>query len=158
MIRTVTRQFRFEAAHRLLGHKGKCARLHGHSYVATVVLSGRGLDEHGMLVDFGDMKDTIGKWIDKNWDHSTILSNKDPLLYTDTSNEELFGHNPYAMGDKNPTAENMAEELVRVVNALMKGGGFLEINLQSVTIRETESCSATISMDPIERTEGWNNL
>lgn len=45
--------FRFEAAHRLPLHEGKCHRLHGHSFRGTVYLKGEEVAEGGMLVDFG---------------------------------------------------------------------------------------------------------
>jgi 6-pyruvoyltetrahydropterin/6-carboxytetrahydropterin synthase len=51
-------QFRFEAAHRLpnvpAGHK--CARLHGHSFSATVWVRGDLGAESGWVMDFADIK------------------------------------------------------------------------------------------------------
>lgn len=148
-IRTVTRAFHFCAAHRLLGHEGKCRFLHGHNYLATVVLQGRGLNGLGMLVDFKDVKDAIGWWIDEHWDHNILLNSKDPLLRNQTISgglspvEDVFGGKaPFLMPGNNPTAENIAEELARVVvHCCKKWPG---ISLRAVTIRETENCSATL--------------
>lgn len=54
----IYREFTFEAAHRLPnvpeGHK--CARLHGHSYLAVVHVSGPVGEETGWVQDFGDIK------------------------------------------------------------------------------------------------------
>ena len=51
-------EFRFEAAHRLPnvpeGHK--CARLHGHSFRATVWVEGELGAESGWVMDFADLK------------------------------------------------------------------------------------------------------
>ena len=47
---------KFEAAHDIPGHKGKCARLHGHSYRVEAEFSGSDLDSLGMLYDFIDLK------------------------------------------------------------------------------------------------------
>lgn len=47
---------RFEAAHQLPQHKGKCARLHGHNYSVQVFVAGQELNDAGMLIDFGDVK------------------------------------------------------------------------------------------------------
>jgi len=56
---SIKKSFRFEAAHRLPHHEGKCQRLHGHSFVGTVYLRGEDLQRTGpdcnMLVDFGDV-------------------------------------------------------------------------------------------------------
>lgn len=59
MITTLTKTFRFEAAHRLPrvpeGHK--CARLHGHSYAIDVIVRGKVDEESGMVIDFGDISE-----------------------------------------------------------------------------------------------------
>ena len=54
----IYKEFRFEAAHRLPhvpeGHK--CARLHGHSFKATIYLRGDVQSETGWVMDFGQLK------------------------------------------------------------------------------------------------------
>jgi 6-pyruvoyltetrahydropterin/6-carboxytetrahydropterin synthase len=52
------RTFQFEAAHRLprVAPDHKCARLHGHSFVAEVVVEGE-VDPHfGWVMDYADIK------------------------------------------------------------------------------------------------------
>lgn len=49
----------FEAAHSIPGHKGKCARLHGHSYRVEAEFSGSELDALGMLHDFADLNEAL---------------------------------------------------------------------------------------------------
>ena len=62
---SITKQYRFEAAHQLPYHQGKCARPHGHSYILEVSVTGPIQEtephnpESGMVVDF----DTIGSII-----------------------------------------------------------------------------------------------
>ncbi len=46
----------FSAAHFLTRYHGKCERLHGHNYKVRVYAAGPGLDEGGMLLDFGELK------------------------------------------------------------------------------------------------------
>ena len=54
---TLSKTFRFEAAHRLPhvpeGHK--CGRLHGHSYQIDVIVKGDMNPETGMVIDFAEM-------------------------------------------------------------------------------------------------------
>ncbi len=54
----IYKDFTFEAAHRLPnvpdGHK--CARLHGHSFQARIVVSGPVGEISGWVMDFGDIK------------------------------------------------------------------------------------------------------
>ncbi len=61
------KDFRFEAAHRLPnvpeGHK--CARLHGHSFLVRITVTGD-VDPHtGWLMDFDDIKGAFGPIIDR---------------------------------------------------------------------------------------------
>lgn len=58
MSTTIFKEFQFEAAHRLPhvpeGHK--CGRLHGHSFLVRLELSGE-VDVHtGWLIDFAEVK------------------------------------------------------------------------------------------------------
>jgi len=78
---TVEKEFRFEAAHRLVqGYSGKCAHLHGHSWIVKVRLTPKSeLNQYGMTTDFGDFI-ALRTWVDSHLDHSTILAVSDPLL------------------------------------------------------------------------------
>ncbi len=57
MSTTLSKTFRFEAAHRLPkvpeGHK--CGRLHGHSYQIDVIVKGDVNPETGMVIDFAEI-------------------------------------------------------------------------------------------------------
>ena len=70
----IAKTFTFEAAHHLpsLPPSHKCSRPHGHSYTVEIVLSGEELDEHGMVLDYGVLSATIGKQIDRDFDHSDL--------------------------------------------------------------------------------------
>jgi 6-pyruvoyltetrahydropterin/6-carboxytetrahydropterin synthase len=46
----------FAAAHNLRNFRGKCENLHGHNWRIEVVLRGTRLDDSGVLVDFGEVK------------------------------------------------------------------------------------------------------
>jgi 6-pyruvoyltetrahydropterin/6-carboxytetrahydropterin synthase len=47
---------RFAAAHRLAMVGEKCENLHGHNWKIEAVVSGEGLDDAGVLMDFGAVK------------------------------------------------------------------------------------------------------
>ncbi len=47
----------FSSAHQLRGYKGKCENLHGHNYKIEIFARGAELNNVGLLVDFGDLKD-----------------------------------------------------------------------------------------------------
>lgn len=63
-VATITKIFRFEFAHHLPGHHGKCARPHGHSYRLEVTIRGPikealGESDNGMVMDFGDLSQLV---------------------------------------------------------------------------------------------------
>ena len=57
----VFKEFTFEAAHRLpnVPQDHKCARLHGHSYLVEVHVSGQVGADTGWVMDFGDLSDAL---------------------------------------------------------------------------------------------------
>lgn len=100
---TITKTFTFCYGHRLYRDPGKCGHLHGHTGRAEIVLEGERLNELGMLKNFDDIKETLGRWIDENLDHRTLLNKADPLAkILREAGEEIF------LMDGNPTAENIA--------------------------------------------------
>jgi len=100
-----TKTISFDAAHRIIGHEGRCKYLHGHRYDCQVTFVSERLNEMGMVIDFGHIKDKLGKWINENFDHNLILSKNDVQLID--SLKDNLDQRIYIM-DKTPTAENMA--------------------------------------------------
>jgi len=139
---TVTRILEFDAAHRLLDHKGKCRFLHGHRYKAEIEVYCPELDDQGMIVDFSFIKEKIGGWIDQNWDHNTILHPGDDLRYTQFLWIEKA---PYIMpvDHPNPTAENLAIVLANIVALNLPH----QLQLDKLTIWETPNCKACLDYD-----------
>lgn len=75
----VTVSYAFDAAHRIRGHPGKCAYLHGHTYRLEVTVSAESLDPLGMVMDFDDLDQVLRKAVLEHWDHATLLAQDDPL-------------------------------------------------------------------------------
>ncbi|MFQ5828699.1 MAG: 6-pyruvoyl tetrahydropterin synthase family protein [Candidatus Methylomirabilia bacterium] len=46
----LTTEFTLDAAHRIPGHAGKCAYLHGHTYRLQVTVGANQLDRLGMVI------------------------------------------------------------------------------------------------------------
>jgi 6-pyruvoyltetrahydropterin/6-carboxytetrahydropterin synthase len=71
----IRKTFRFEAAHVLPHHPGKCARMHGHSYVLEVAVRGPLQSDgpaRGMIVDFDEIKTIVRAQIVDVLDHQTL--------------------------------------------------------------------------------------
>lgn len=81
--------FRFEASHQLKHHDGKCANLHGHSWVVVIHLKRRTLEAKGpkenMVFDFGDLSAAMKPLIEK-LDHQHL----NDILGTDMPTSEIL--------------------------------------------------------------------
>ena len=117
----LSKEFRFEAAHQLPHHDGKCARLHGHSFRLRVDIKSDAVHtegpKYGMVVDYGDIAMIVKPLIDEKLDHWFL-------------NESL--------GLESPTSELVAQWVYDWLKTKLKG-------LHSVTIHETCTTAATYS-------------
>lgn len=119
---TLTKEFKFEAAHQLHNHNGKCRKLHGHSYRVVVEVQGEVRDadggpDEGMVIDFGHIKDV--------WrDFEPLLDHRD---LNETLGEQVGP----------TTAENIAGWLLEEFKARIPV-------VSAVTVFETASSSATV--------------
>ena len=121
-----------------MNHESKCATLHGHRYSVEVTAQAEKLDSIGRVIDFSVLKGKLGSWIDEHWDHTTIVSEEDSITVELLQKMPGFKH-PYIAGF-NPTAENMAEFLLRhTCPELFEGTG---VQVVKVTIWETPNCKA----------------
>ena len=137
---TCTRRIEFDTAHRVVGHEGKCKNLHGHRYALEATFASKALDDLGRVVDFGVIKELLGDWINDNWDHTTVLFDKDKVLgkaITTSTGQKIF----YLPA--NPTAENMAEYLMHSV--CPKLFGKLPIECVRIRLYETPNCYAEVT-------------
>lgn len=123
----------------MYGHESKCAHLHGHNYRFHFTVAGE-LDGIGRVLDFSVIKTRLCLWLEEEWDHKFLLWKEDPLLDILRESDPL-GVVPLPF---NPTAENMAEHMVKVVAPLqLDGTGTVLI---SCRVEETRKCSATYAL------------
>lgn len=120
----LTKTFHFEAAHYLPGHKGKCARLHGHSYKLEVSVRGAikqvpGTSEDGMVIDFGYLATSVQASVLEKLDHHNL-------------NEVL-------------SIRTTAEHLAHWIWEALVTGGIPDTLLHSVRLWETATSSVTIT-------------
>ena len=109
---TASRKIHFDTAHRVMGHENKCRYLHGHRFVLEVSFAANDVDSVGRIIDFGVIKEILGKWVEDNWDHNVVLAKADLDLgekISSITDQKIF----YL--DNNPTAENLAEYLMSEV-------------------------------------------
>ncbi|MGL1921128.1 MAG: 6-carboxytetrahydropterin synthase QueD [Hyphomicrobiales bacterium] len=87
---TISKEFHFSAAHRLLtlAEDHPCFRLHGHNYIVTVELKSAQLGADGFVVDFRDLT-PLKNYIDDTFDHQYL---NDVFGDTPTTSELLAKH------------------------------------------------------------------
>ena len=129
----IVKSVSFCYGHRLLNYVGPCQHLHGHNARVDVMLMSDQLDERGMVMDFGDVKRAVKKWIDDTLDHTMLLSEGDPLIPVFEERGEKF----YKMAN-NPTAENIA----KLIYDFAKSQGF---PVKAVTLWESDTSFARYS-------------
>ncbi|MBN1458636.1 MAG: 6-carboxytetrahydropterin synthase QueD [Armatimonadetes bacterium] len=113
----------FSAAHCLVGHPGRCASLHGHNYRVVVVVGGERVNEQGMLIDFGDLKEMCARVVD-------------PLDHIMLNESDAFA-------GRNPTAEALAEHIYEQVAPRLSEAERDRVQLMQVTVYESERSYAT---------------
>lgn len=142
-ITQAVRRIQFCCGHRVLGHEGKCAHLHGHNYVAYLYAESHELDSVGRVIDFGVLKDTLGTWVEQHWDHGFVYWRDDAEVAAVFAHQ-VPGHKHFEL-PHNPTAENMARYLLAEVGPReLQGSG---VRLTRVVLWETENCFADVRFD-----------
>jgi 6-pyruvoyltetrahydropterin/6-carboxytetrahydropterin synthase len=129
---SVTKRFRFEAAHLLPYYNGKCKNLHGHGFDLEIEVSGEVLRAHyrgptqGMIIDFSDLKRLVETEVIDILDHHYL--------------NEVIEYDPGTQ----PTAE---ETVLWIVTRLQKPLSMKQTRLERVTLYETPDNCATWRRD-----------
>lgn len=138
----ISKEFRFEAAHRLLLNKDKCNNIHGHNYKVIMSLKKDTLNKEGMVLDFNKLK-WFQDWLNDCLDHSIILNREDQDIINFCRQKEFKTF--IINGD--PTAENLLNILITQVqlflDKLLKQHKL--VTLDAITLYETDNCFATIN-------------
>jgi len=131
---TITKEFRFDAAHRLflkdltdqenLDLFGKCSKVHGHTYCLKVTISGK-VEPNGMILNFTDLKQIVEDKIIARYDHSFL--------------NELDEYK-----DLPTTAENMALYIFKELAPCLEE---YRVTLARVQLHETPDSWATVTPD-----------
>ncbi len=102
------------ASHYLRHYSGPCQRMHGHNWKIQVVVTGKQLNEAGMIIDFKELSDLTWQVIGR-FDHQTF--NELPPFDT-----------------LNPTAENMAKYFYHEIGRILPEG----VSMSAIRLWETD--------------------
>jgi 6-pyruvoyltetrahydropterin/6-carboxytetrahydropterin synthase len=110
----------FAAAHNLRNFRGKCESLHGHNWKVEVAITGRDLDESGVVLDFAEIK-AAAKEVLAELDHRYL--NDLPFFAT-----------------HNPSSENIARYLFQRLAARLNDQ---RVKVTRVSAWESQDACAT---------------
>lgn len=131
---TICKRFTFHAAHRLPNHDGPCRRLHGHSYVLEVAVTGTvkpaiGDPDEGMVLDFNILR-------------AIYKARIEPLVEHQNLNETLSGMVELT------TAENIAAWAHSVFADELEDRAKLPARIVTVRVWETPTSWAEVGDTP----------
>lgn len=112
----------FSAAHRLCGYQGACSNLHGHNWKVRVGLQAEQVDELGLALDFGVIKNHL----------QTVLQELDHAYLNELP----------AFQKRNPSSENLARYIFERLSAALADG---PASVCEVEVCESERSSVVYS-------------
>lgn len=125
--------FKFDAAHRLMHHKGQCHHIHGHTWKVEVALKGEPDKETGMIVDFANVKERMMNHVLGFFDHATIINYEDFVVKAFLKKQ---GFKYMEILDGEPTCENLAKMIYQQAKVAVPQ------KLYWVQVWESENASA----------------
>jgi len=156
--------FTFDSSHQLVGHNGKCANLHGHTYKLEVMLKGipkqhpgqfdfskgpisdyqKNVSDEGFVIDFADLKKIVKELIVDKLDHAFIARGDEPALIV-----AKYTQIKHVVLGFRTTVENMARYICW---CLMKAG----LPMYCVRLWETPTSWAEVYAKDIDIEKGPN--
>lgn len=182
-IRKIARRIELDMGHRVARHESKCSNLHGHRYVIECTILSSDLvsegSEKGMVLDFGNLKNSMQKAVHDVFDHSLTLEASDPLLITLLGDHGILseetltilhlagylifpaeltpaGVKKLVLTAETPTAENLAELWIKMILKQVFNNPSIcqeaKNNITSAKIRvyETPNCWADHHVDYVQ--------
>ena len=108
----VSTEISFSASHSLRGYNGECSRIHGHNWILRVYYEFETLNDIGLTIDYGQLRESLENVVCSRFDHQHI--------------------NSISPFDKiNPTSENLAREIFKLCKeqVQVEGGKLVEVEL-----------------------------
>ncbi|MBP9185517.1 MAG: 6-carboxytetrahydropterin synthase [Bacteroidia bacterium] len=135
---SITKIFRFEAAHAISDYDGACKNIHGHGYELHVAVSTKSTLTNNMIIDFKVLKGIVNDAVINDYDHSLMLkTNSLNLESTHQINTKKLW-----LADE-PTAEIMILDMAAKLQPVMPQN----IYLKKLKLYETSTCFVTWEAD-----------
>ena len=140
----ITKIIQWDMGLRILNHRSVCKGLHGHRYKVEVTVSGDLVNsttksEHGMVMDFADIKSIAKTEIHDKLDHGFMVWDKDDELIKFFRESE--GHKMVVVPFTS-TAENVAQYIFDAISKQISDKFGTGLKLSSVKLWETPTSNA----------------
>jgi 6-pyruvoyltetrahydropterin/6-carboxytetrahydropterin synthase len=132
---SITKIFRFEAAHAIFGYQGKCGAVHGHSYELHVTVRSEAnayLESPGFIIDFKDLKTIVMETIINKMDHHLMLSGSYIKHHGEKNADNVMAF------EVEPSAENLLLYISKELTAALPSN----IRLSALKLFETRDSYA----------------
>jgi len=126
----IYKEAHFDASHRLLHYRGKCANLHGHRWKVEVWIEGTVDDTTKILMDYNAIKIIVD-----HFDHQIILNQDDPMVECISQFQEVIT----TPGD--PTSELLAMLIRDMIQGHCQEQGTQAV-VSRVRVWESPTCYA----------------
>lgn len=141
---SIEKKMTFEAAHFLdnLSKEHPCRTIHGHSYKLFIKIYSNKLNNKGFVLDFNDLREFKTNVIDKIFDHTLILTEKQ---YSHTTQKEVDAFKMLILPKEfvNSSAECICMYIHSLLVKFFEEKKFDNYTLISVKLFETENNCAT---------------
>jgi 6-pyruvoyltetrahydropterin/6-carboxytetrahydropterin synthase len=134
----ITKEFTWCMAHMLANHNGKCRNIHGHTYKMQVEIaqnkggltSNMGKTDHGMVLEFNDIKEIVNRLIVDKLDHAFLYwkDSTDPMEHEIAEVLKKYDRKMVVI-DYRPTAEEMALSFKKEIDAEISSLGVIVTSL-----------------------------
>lgn len=118
--------------------------LHGHNgrvhFTVRAKRRDAKLDFVGRVLDFSSIGTLLCGWVETAWDHRFLVWEQDPWA----TRLEGIDRAGVVLVPFNPTAENMADYLLRTIGPRQLAGS--DVELCHVTVWETRKCEASAAL------------
>ncbi|MDD1720309.1 MAG: 6-carboxytetrahydropterin synthase [Methanoregulaceae archaeon] len=129
----IYKEVSFDASHRLLHYKGKCASLHGHRWRVEIWMEGQVSDKTGILIDYNLIREIV-----ERFDHQVILNEDDPMVGCLSQFQQVIT----TPGD--PTSELLVSVLLKMItDECMREG--LSAKVTNLRVWESPGCYAELA-------------
>lgn len=136
MIVGLYKEVQFDASHRLLHYKGKCANLHGHRWKVEVWMEGEPNTTTGILMDYNAIRQVINRF-----DHQILLNEADPLVTCIRKYQQVIT----TPGE--PTSELLAG-LIRTELQTYCNSQEISATVAKIRVWESPGCYAELQAQP----------